>query len=228
MFRHLQILIFIVFIMAGCQTTNSSQPQSEMAAIASMYIQGTVVKSFKGKLVVKVANNNREQATDFENLLGDKVLEATYLTAGTDTEINGTKTQVIERRGELVVLRTHESFSQGDTVELYIPTQTLVVSDFTVETKNKEKAGQLVFNNFAARLTNSGRYVVVEREQLKDVLQEHSLELTGLTDTRQASFVGRILKAELMLTGNMDKMGDKCIFNIRVIDVPTSKIITQV
>lgn len=228
MFRSFTILVFMVLLMTACQTTGSSQPQAEIPAIASMYIQGTVAKSFKGKVIVEVAANNYGEDSDFENLLGDRVLEATYLTEGTATEIDGVKTRVIERRGSLVVLQSNEIFSPGTPVELYIPKKTLVVSDFTVETKNKEKAGKLVFNNFAARLTNSGRYVVVEREQLAGVLQEHSLELTGLTDTRQASFVGKILKAELLLTGNMEMIADKCIFNVRVIDVPTSKIITQV
>lgn len=228
MFRPVYFLVIIALIVAGCQTTGSGQPQPELSAIDSMYIQGTVIKSFTGKTIVEVAGNNYEEDGDFENLLGDRVLEATYLTEGTATEINGVKTQVVERRGKLVVLQTAESFTPGDKVELYIPKKTMVVSDFTVASKNKEQAGQLVFNNFAARLTNSGRYVVVEREQLADVLQEHSLELTGLTDTRQASFVGKILKAELLLTGNMEMVGDKCIFNVRVVDVPTSKIITQV
>lgn len=221
-------LVLLALTLAGCQTTGSDRAPAPLSAIESMYIQGTVVKSFKGKAIVEVAGNNYDEASDFESLLGDRILEATYLTEGTATEINGVKASVLERRGKLVVLQTNESVSPGEGVELYIPKKTLVVSDFTVESKNKEKAGELVFNNFAARLTNSGRYLVVERDQLAEVLQEHSLELTGLTDPRQASFVGKILKAELLLTGNMEMVGDKCIFNIRVIDVPTSKIITQV
>lgn len=101
----------------------------------------------------------------------------------------------------------------------------MIVSDLNVKSKSKSVTGNIAFNELKAILSNSGSYVMVEREKLSAILQEHKLELSGLTDPNQASFVGRLLKAEILLSGDMTKVGGNCIFDIKAIEVPTSKVI---
>lgn len=52
-------------------------------------------------------------------------------------------------------------------------------------------------------LMNTGRFDIVEREQLMAVVQEQELGMTGLVDTRSAAQVGRLLGAKYIAIGSI-------------------------
>lgn len=220
------IAILLVCFFYGCGGVGPSKPTKIQSSPTSMmFINAKVIQSSDNQMVVEALPVDIRTEEDIELEIASKVLNITYLTEGTDTKINNKNYRVKDRRGNTLILDGEEKLALGKNVKLYIPKKTMVISDLVVMDKSKKLVGQIAFDNLKTTLTNSGRFAIVEREKLSSILQEHQLELSGLTDSNQASSVGRLLKAELLLSGKMTKIGFNCRFNIKVIDIATSKII---
>ncbi len=68
-------------------------------------------------------------------------------------------------------------------------------------------------------MVDTGRFVVVERAQMDAILKEHELQQTGCTDSSCAVQVGKILSANKVLIGEINKLGSDYIITARVVDV---------
>ncbi|HSV97072.1 MAG TPA: CsgG/HfaB family protein [Spirochaetota bacterium] len=81
------------------------------------------------------------------------------------------------------------------------PKQVVAVSVFTNATKQKlgkEFLGALT-DHFMTELIKSGRFSVVERQRLEEILKEHELGMTGLLKTSDAIQIGRLLQAPYII-----------------------------
>jgi curli biogenesis system outer membrane secretion channel CsgG len=58
-------------------------------------------------------------------------------------------------------------------------------------------------------LVKSGKYIVIERQQLEKIMQEQSLGMTGAVTAQSAAQVGKLLGVELMVTGSVNEFGQK-------------------
>jgi tetratricopeptide (TPR) repeat protein len=63
-------------------------------------------------------------------------------------------------------------------------------------------AGQSVANLITTRLFESGRFEVVDRENLQRIMSEHRLNLVGAIDQNTAAEVGKLLGASALIFGN--------------------------
>jgi len=75
-------------------------------------------------------------------------------------------------------------------------------------------------------LMQTGKYTVVERSMLKQVLDEQKLGLSGAIDQNTAIGIGKILGAKLVAVGSVVKMGDSYTLNIRFVDVETGEVVS--
>jgi len=75
-------------------------------------------------------------------------------------------------------------------------------------------------------LMETGKYTVVERGMLKQVLEEQKLGLSGVVDQNTAVGIGKILGAKLVAVGSVVKMGESYTLNIRFVDVQTGEVVT--
>ena len=94
----------------------------------------------------------------------------------------------------------------------------------SLESRAGMKTGEAesVTEMFASALQKSGRFTVVERKQLNAVLQEQGFQAQqGGEDAAKA---GRILAIKKMFSGSLGKLGDKFIFNLKMIDVESSRV----
>lgn len=222
MFIRSLIVLIISTLIIGCAGTSTSVKNSPTP---TMFINATVVSSNAEITIVDVEPIDKYTGNDIERTLAAEVQNTTYLIEGSYTKIGNSEYLVKERRGNTLMLQGPLGLQPKQKVNLYIPKKTMIVSDLNVKGNSKAITGNIAFSELKARLSNSGNYVVVEREKLSAILQEHKLELSGLTDPNQASFVGKLLKAEILLSGDMIKVGGNCVFNIKAIEVPTSKVI---
>jgi curli biogenesis system outer membrane secretion channel CsgG len=62
---------------------------------------------------------------------------------------------------------------------------------------------------FETELVKTGKFIVIERKRLEAVMQEQGLHLSGAVDPATAVKVGKILGVELILTGDITKLGVK-------------------
>jgi curli biogenesis system outer membrane secretion channel CsgG len=58
-------------------------------------------------------------------------------------------------------------------------------------------------------LVKSGKFMVIERQQLEKIMQEQSLGMTGAVTPQSAAQVGKLLGVELMVTGSVNEFGEK-------------------
>ena len=68
-------------------------------------------------------------------------------------------------------------------------------------------------------LVNTGKYTVIERAQMTQILREQEFQMTGCTDVSCAVKVGKLLSARKILVGTVMKIGNKIIISGRIVDV---------
>lgn len=74
-------------------------------------------------------------------------------------------------------------------------------------------------------LMDSGKYMVIERGMLKQVLEEQKLGLSGVVEPKTAATIGRILGANLVVVGSVVKTGDVYSLNVRFVSVESGAVI---
>lgn len=85
--------------------------------------------------------------------------------------------------------------------------------------------GEVVSEWFITSIVKTGRFEVVERNQLNKILQEQKLGLTGIIDQKTASKIGKVLGADAIITGSIVKLKDSVEINSRVVNAQNGSII---
>ncbi|MEW6686097.1 MAG: DUF4384 domain-containing protein [Candidatus Edwardsbacteria bacterium] len=104
------------------------------------------------------------------------------------------------------------------------PKPTLAVIDLTASTGISEEQTERLTDKLMTEIANSGRFTVVERKRIKEVLKEQGLQQTGVCDSVGSVKVGGLLGAQKVVIGNLGKVGEIWAVNVRMIDVETGRI----
>jgi hypothetical protein len=116
---------------------------------------------------------------------------------------------------------------------LFFPTQifaleSLAVSQLTASGVTKEEAASLT-DALRSELGKSGKYQVMERGQMEEVLKEQGFQQSGACDeTNCAVEMGKILSVRYMVLGNIGMVGKTYTLSVRIVDVQTAKILSDV
>jgi HEAT repeat protein/TolB-like protein len=105
--------------------------------------------------------------------------------------------------------------------EAPVPKPALVILDFDVASKDREPRGAVLADLVTAGIAD--KCTVVDRKDLKKILAEQKLNLTGLVAPEQAVKVGKLVGARLLLAGRVTRVGDVTLVTIRVISVESSR-----
>ena len=84
--------------------------------------------------------------------------------------------------------------------------------------------GQYLAEELTTRLVRAGRFQVVERRQLDQLLAEQKLDASGLVDEATASRLGNMLGAGAIMTGSVADLDASVKINARVIETATSAV----
>jgi curli biogenesis system outer membrane secretion channel CsgG len=127
-------------------------------------------------------------------------------------EEHGTGSFAVEQRATQGRQRSARHFSGIKEI--------IAVTDFAA----KEVSSSLAINVselIRTELINSGRYTVIERSQMKEILKEQGFQQTERvhTDVNCAVRMGKLLSAKKILVGSVMKMGSRLIISGRVVDV---------
>ena len=76
-------------------------------------------------------------------------------------------------------------------------------------------------------IKNTGVFSIVEREQVKNIIKERQLELTGITesDNQDLLQLGKLAAAERILLGSVGRLYGKIIVTTRLVDVSTGEVL---
>lgn len=81
-----------------------------------------------------------------------------------------------------------------------------------------------VRNSVEMNLFRDGSFDILEQSQMDIVLKERKLQLMECSDEKCAAKLGKLLKADYVIIGSVDKLGDFTV-NVKVVDVKEGKIV---
>jgi TolB-like protein len=79
-------------------------------------------------------------------------------------------------------------------------------------------------NRLRAELINTGKFNVIERSKMDEILKEQGFQQTGCTNTECAVEIGQLIGVQQIVIGSVDKVADILSVNIRLVDVRSGKI----
>jgi len=159
--------------------------------------------------------------------LAQEVIEKTYLLEGQKTRVNQSRVEVLRIIGKDIlcnILDNSHSFKPGDRVHILLAKKIIAIKDFDVIMGTNKDVAMYVQEDVTTALVNSGQFNVVERSKLQSVLDELALAQTGLVDPAGVKQVGKLLGADIILTGTLAPTGDEWNVNLRVINTETGLI----
>ncbi|GAB4336080.1 MAG: hypothetical protein Kow0089_06090 [Desulfobulbaceae bacterium] len=104
----------------------------------------------------------------------------------------------------------------------------IAVLPFSLQGENfeTEDMGSIVAEWLITAFVKDGRFEVVERKLLGQVLEEQQMVEAGLVNQETASEIGRLLGVKVIITGSVMKLRDVIEVNSRIIDVASASIVT--
>jgi len=79
--------------------------------------------------------------------------------------------------------------------------------------------GIAVTDLIRSNMVDTGRFTVVERSQMDAILKEQEIQMTGCTDSSCAVEMGKLLSANKVLIGEINKLGSDIVITVRIVDV---------
>ncbi|MBL7995415.1 hypothetical protein JNM05_08585 [bacterium] len=89
-----------------------------------------------------------------------------------------------------------------------------------VSQADREKAE----SSFLSYLIQSGKYLIVDRTRIEQVVKEQNFQLSDYSDQQKLSNVGKLLGADKLVTSRLFKKGSDVGMSISVVDVSTGQI----
>ena len=113
----------------------------------------------------------------------------------------------------LILIISTPAFSKERVAVLDFEAKDITVSD-----------AMAIADLFRSDLVATGEFIVLERGNMQSILNEHELQLKGLTNDASASEIGELLAVNYLFMGNLSKFGNKFILVIDKINVETGEI----
>lgn len=105
--------------------------------------------------------------------------------------------------------------------------KTVAVVDFTDLQGRVTEFGRFLAEEISVDLAGAhGSFKVIDRTNLKTILQEHKLASTGIIDPQTARKVGEITGVQALVAGTITPLGDTLRVSVKVLDSETAEIIS--
>ena len=83
----------------------------------------------------------------------------------------------------------------------------------------------IISDKLTVELFNTGKFQLIERENLKQILAEQSFQLSGCTKQECVVQIGQLVGVKQIIAGTIGKIGDIYVVTLRLIDVEKGIII---
>jgi TolB-like protein len=103
--------------------------------------------------------------------------------------------------------------------------ETLAILDFNVVSGISPRESVTLTNIFRSEMFKTGRFDVLERNDMESILKEQAFTLTGACNSAECAIeIGQLLSAEKMVIGDFGKVGETFSITIRMVNVSTGKM----
>jgi curli biogenesis system outer membrane secretion channel CsgG len=133
------------------------------------------------------------------------------------------------------------SISQAQSAPYKGPKKSIAVKAFTFKAaRGSSRVGSGMSDMLTDALFSSGRFIILERENIKDVLEEQDFGTSGRVRQSTAAPEGQLEGAELLVRGSVTQFEPRCrggsaivfstsqaciAINLRIMDVRTGRIV---
>jgi hypothetical protein len=100
---------------------------------------------------------------------------------------------------------------------------TVAIIDFESKAPGNPDLGKQLGDILTARLSIYDQFQLVDRRNMEDLLKEHQLSLSGLTDTGQVIQVGKVVGAKIMIFGSVFAVEKELYIAAKIVGVETSQ-----
>jgi len=100
----------------------------------------------------------------------------------------------------------------------------IAILDFTNTGGLSKQETVTLGNRLRSMLVKTNAFVVLERGQMDDILNEQGFQQSGCTTTECAVEMGRLLNVQKMISGTIGKLGQTYTIDLSLIDVETAEI----
>ena len=100
----------------------------------------------------------------------------------------------------------------------------IAILDFTNTGGLSKQETVTLGNRLRSMLVKTNAFIVLERGQMDDILDEQGFQQTGCTTTECAVEMGRLLNVQKMISGTIGKLGKTYTIDLSLIDVETAEI----
>ncbi len=97
------------------------------------------------------------------------------------------------------------------------------VSDFEAGNEVSPALAASVSDFIQSGLVQSGRFNMIDRKNMENVLKEQGFQKSGCTTAECAVEIGKLLNVKNMIVGNISKVGRRYVISIRLLSVETGK-----
>lgn len=104
----------------------------------------------------------------------------------------------------------------------------IAVLDFRLQGNDfaTDDMGKIVAEWLITAFVREGRFEVIERKLLGEVLEEQQMVYAGIVDQETASEIGKLLGVKVIISGSVVKLKNVIEVNARIVDVSSASIIT--
>jgi len=86
------------------------------------------------------------------------------------------------------------------------------------------EAAKTLTNKLTNEIVKSGRYEVLERNEITNILKEQGFQQTGCVSDKCAVEIGQVIGATHMIVGSVGQVGKTYLLTARIVDVATARI----
>jgi TolB-like protein len=221
-------ILLAVFILFSCAAV---QQQEKPEPLSLLSIEG-VVQNVSGKEATLELKLPEAKKTPEEPIseIAQQVLQKSILLEGMKTEVNKNPLIIKEIRGNIIKVEFEKPavFTPGAVLRLDVPKKTIAIVDFEVIKGHQKEAGRVNLEGLTSALIDSGQFNVVERAKLKTIMSELELSRSGMTKEAAEKTIGKLLFADLLLTGTLAESRGEWDINLRLINTRTGQAVSAI
>ena len=224
-------LIAILLLLTACSSSQTARNASRPLQ-TQLTLPATVTRVDGNRIEIQVTKPEPlENKTKLAMKLAQGIVDRSYFLEEKKTRLDN-EPVVIERvSGNMLLVRALSDkpmFVEGQQTVISLNKKTIAIKDFQVIRGRDTAIAAYIQEDMTTAMVNSGQFNVVERFKLESVINELKLEQTGIMDTGQAQKVGKLIGADLILTGTLAQMGKEWNANLRLINTETGLIIAAI
>jgi TolB-like protein len=162
--------------------------------------------------------------------LAQGVIDTCYVLEGKEIFLNQNKVKVLRVSGNEVQVKASEKTLPvpGSRVTIPLEKKIIAIKDFEVVVGRNKDVAKYLQEDLTSLLVDSGQFSVVERSKLGTILEEIQLGQTGTIDPTTAQKAGKLIGAEIILTGTLVASENEWIVNLRMVNTETGLIVSAI